>query len=174
MCSGRDSVFRRGGVSKAIDEEKILRVILGLAIAAVPSLRGGESSRVSNAIPPILVRQALAKNPELNFYAAEIAAAKGGLKTAGTIRNPEFNTQAGYKNTRDNSGGPSGDGAAWSVSVNQTFEYPGRIALRKAIAQGDIELAGASPRAVPAHARRASSDAGLQHRDCAGKVGSHA
>ena len=91
--------------------------------------------------PAALVREALERNPELNFYAAGIAAAKGGLKTAGTIRNPEFNTQAGYKNARDKSGGTSGDGAAWSVSVNQTFEYPGRIALRKAIAQGDIELA---------------------------------
>jgi len=91
--------------------------------------------------PAALVREALERNPELNFYAAGIAAAKGGLKTAGTIRNPEFNAQAGYKNARDESGGTSGDGAAWSVSLNQTFEYPGRIALRKAIAQGDIGLA---------------------------------
>jgi cobalt-zinc-cadmium efflux system outer membrane protein len=84
---------------------------------------------------------ALRNNPELKFFAAEIAAAKGTLKAAGTIRNPELNTQAGYKNARDNSGGPSGEGAAWSVSVNQTFEYPGRIALRKAIAKGDVNLA---------------------------------
>src|SRR4030095_5409196 len=42
---------------------------------------------------------------------------------------------------RDNSGGPSGEGATWSVSVNQPLEYPGRIALRKAIAQGDVDLA---------------------------------
>src|SRR5438093_1102312 len=88
-----------------------------------------------------LVQHALANNPELKFFAAEIAAAKGTLKTAGTIRNPELNTTAGYKNARDNFGGPSGEGAAWSVSVNQTFEYPGRIALRKAIAKGDIALA---------------------------------
>jgi len=91
--------------------------------------------------PEALVREALRRNPELNFYAAGIAAAKGGLKTAGTIRNPQFNAQAGYKNARDESGGTSGDGAAWSVSLNQTFEYPNRIALKKAIAQGDIELA---------------------------------
>src|SRR6476469_5198332 len=91
--------------------------------------------------PAALVREALERNPELNFYTAGIAAAKGGLKTAGTIRNPEFNAQAGYKNARDEAGGTSGDGAAWSLSVNQTFEYPGRVALRKAIAQGDIELA---------------------------------
>jgi cobalt-zinc-cadmium efflux system outer membrane protein len=88
-----------------------------------------------------LTAEALANNPELKFYAAEIAAAKGTLKTAGTIRNPELNTQAGYKNARDNSDGASGEGAAWSVSVNQTFEYPGRIALRKAIAKGDVNLA---------------------------------
>jgi outer membrane protein, heavy metal efflux system len=91
--------------------------------------------------PAALVHEALERNPELHYYRAEIAAAKGGLKTAGTIRNPEFNAQAGYKNARDESGGTSGDGAAWSLSVNQTFEYPGRVALRKAIAQGDIELA---------------------------------
>jgi len=86
-------------------------------------------------------RSKASDNPELKFFAAEIAAAKGTLKTAGTIRNPELNTTAGYKNARDNFGGPSGEGAAWSVSVNQTFEYPGRIALRKAIAKGDVNLA---------------------------------
>jgi outer membrane protein, heavy metal efflux system len=102
-----------------------------------------ENSSVSSVqtTPVALVRQALANNPELKFFAAEIAAAKGTLKTARTIRNPELNTTAGYKNTRDNFGGPSGEGAAWSVSVNQTFEYPGRIALRKAIANSDINLA---------------------------------
>src|SRR4029453_15225584 len=67
---------------------------------------------------------------------------EGALKTAGTNRNPELNTEAGYKNARDNFGGPSGEGATWSLSINQTFEYPGRIALRKAIARGDIDLAG--------------------------------
>jgi len=123
-------------------KQNIFRVLLGLTIAAVALLKAENLSRVAHqATPETLVREALEKNPELNVYAAGIAAAKGGLKTAGTIRNPEFNAQAGYKNARDESGGTSGDGAAWSLSVNQTFEYPGRVALRKAIAQGDIELA---------------------------------
>jgi cobalt-zinc-cadmium efflux system outer membrane protein len=100
-----------------------------------------ESGAFKQSVPAALVREALANNPELKFYAAEITAAKGTLKTAGTIRNPELHTEAGYKNTRDNSGGPSGEGATWSVAINQTFEYPGRIALRKAIAKGDIALA---------------------------------
>lgn len=115
-------------------KKKILKVLLGFAIAAVPSLQAAKSI-------DDLVREALEKNPELNFYRAEIAAAKGGLRTAGTIRNPDFHTEAGYKNTRDNSGATHGEGATWALSVQQPFEYPGRIALRKAIAKGDIELA---------------------------------
>jgi cobalt-zinc-cadmium efflux system outer membrane protein len=123
-------------------KKKILELILFLTITGVPSLRAERSSLVAGEMTPeFLVRQALANNPELKFYTAEIAAAKGTLKTAGTMRNPELNTEAGYKNTRDNSGGTSGQGATWSVSVNQTFEYPGRIALRKAIAKGDVNLA---------------------------------
>jgi outer membrane protein, heavy metal efflux system len=122
--------------------QNILGLFIGMLITGVAPARAENSSIAPNhTTPAALVRQALAYNSELKFYAAEIAAAKGTLKTAGTIRNPELNTQAGYKNARDNSGGPSGEGAAWSVSVNQTFEYPGRIALRKAIAKGDVNLA---------------------------------
>jgi cobalt-zinc-cadmium efflux system outer membrane protein len=122
--------------------QNILGLFIGVLITGVAPVRA-ENSSVAHiqTTPAALVRQALVNNPELKFYAAEIAAAKGTLKTAGTIRNPELNTEAGYKNTRDNSGGPSGQGATWSVSVSQTFEYPGRIALRKAIAKGDVNLA---------------------------------
>ena len=115
-------------------KKNIFKLLMSFAIAAVTSLQAGDS--VDD-----LVQEALHQNPELNFYTAEIAAARGALKTAGTIRNPELNTQAGYKNTRDNSGGGSGEGGTFALSANQTFEYPGRIALRKAIAKGDIELA---------------------------------
>ena len=117
-------------------------VLFALIISGMGGL-GAESllSVVNGITPDALVRQALEKNPELNFYVVEIAAARGGLKTAGTRRNPEFNAQTGYKNTRDKSGETLGDGAAFSLSVQQTFEYPGRIALRKAVAKGDVELA---------------------------------
>jgi outer membrane protein, heavy metal efflux system len=116
-------------------------VAVALLMKAPHAQAENSSSAPNHKTPAALVRQALANNSELKFYAAEIAAAKGTLKTSGTIRNPELHTEAGYKNTRDNSGGPSGEGATWSVAVNQTFEYPGRIALRKAIAKGDIALA---------------------------------
>ena len=118
-------------------------LFIGVLISGVAPVRAENSSVARiQMTPAALVRQALANNPELKFYAAEIGAAEGALKTAGTIRNPELNTQAGYKSARDNFGGPSGEGGAWSVSINQRFEYPGRIALRKAIAKGDIDLAG--------------------------------
>jgi len=91
--------------------------------------------------PEALVKQALQRNPELNFFVAEIAAAKGGVRTAGTVRNPELRSELGYKNSRDNSGGTTGDGAILAFSFSQTFEYPGRIALRKAIANHDVALA---------------------------------
>jgi cobalt-zinc-cadmium efflux system outer membrane protein len=124
-------------------KQNILGLFIGVLITGLAPVRAENSSvaRIQTT-PAALVRQALANNPELKFYAAEIRAAEGALKTAGTIRNPELNTQGGYKRARDNFGGPSGEGAAWSVSINQTFEYPGRIALRKAIAKGDIDLAG--------------------------------
>jgi cobalt-zinc-cadmium efflux system outer membrane protein len=91
--------------------------------------------------PDKLVQQALARNPELNFFVAEISAAKGAVRTAGTHRNPNLNSEVGYKNSRERSGGPSGDGAILAVSISQTIEYPGRIALRKAIANHDLVLA---------------------------------
>lgn len=86
-----------------------------------------------------LVAEALEKNPELNFYRAEIDAAKGGRKQAGTFPNPEVTGSAGQK--RVNTGGFGAEGVAWSVAVMQPFEWPGRISLRKAIANRDIELA---------------------------------
>jgi len=88
-----------------------------------------------------LVTESLAENPEVNFYKAEIAAAKAGRKSAGLWSNPELSGLAGYKNSRERSTGLSAEGVAWSVSLVQPFEWPGRIGLRKAIANRDVELA---------------------------------
>ncbi len=88
-----------------------------------------------------LVAEALAQNPELKFYEAEIAAAKAGRKTAGAFANPALSTQTGYKGVHDKTGTLLGEGVAWSVSIAQSFEWPGRIGLRKAIANRDLDLA---------------------------------
>ena len=86
-----------------------------------------------------LVAEALERNPELKFYQAEIEAAKAGRKTAGLWSNPDLSGSVGQKTVRDR--GLSAEGVAWSVSVVQPFEWPGRIGLRKAIANRDVELA---------------------------------
>lgn len=88
-----------------------------------------------------LVGEALENNPELNFYRAEIIAAKAGRKTAGLLPNPELSGSVGHKTARDRSSSLSAEGVAWSASVMQPFEWPGRIGLRKAIANREIELA---------------------------------
>jgi cobalt-zinc-cadmium efflux system outer membrane protein len=88
-----------------------------------------------------IVGEISANNPELKFYEAEIAAAKAGVRSASSYNNPELSLDLGRKRVKDASGASLGDGAAWSVSVTQTFEWPGRISLRKAIANRDVALA---------------------------------
>lgn len=88
-----------------------------------------------------LVAEVLEKNPELAFYQAEIAVAKGEQRTAKTLPNPELSTSLGAKRARDSAGNVLGEGTAWSVALQQPFEWPGRLALRKAIASQQVALA---------------------------------
>ncbi len=116
-------------------------------MAALGSVvRGAEANETptmataTNAVTlDALVAETLERNLELKFYQAEILAAKGGRKTAGLLANPELSGSVGNKTVRG--GGLSAEGVAWSASVMQPFEWPGRLGLRKAIANRDIELA---------------------------------
>jgi len=117
-----------------------------LAAGTLNSVPGAEMNDIARGTAidlsvEALVQEALLKNPELNFYQAEIAAAKGERRTAGVLANPELSSQVGVKHARDAQTGLTGEGLAWSVSVLQTFEYQGRLSLRKAIANRQIELA---------------------------------
>lgn len=113
---------------------RLLTAGLLLLSAAAPAAAG--------PIPlEALVSETLAANPELKFYEAEIAAARGGRRAAGEWANPELSGEFGNKRVRDLSGNSIGDGAVWSVSLAQSFEFPGRVSLRKAIASRQIELA---------------------------------
>jgi len=86
-----------------------------------------------------LVLDVVEHNPELNFYRAEIAIAKGERRTATAWPNPELSSTVGQKGVRG--GGLSAEGVAWSVGIQQSIEWPGRIPLRKAIANHQIQLA---------------------------------
>ena len=117
---------------------KIFRTLLSI-ITALP-LVAAEPKPPASVSLEALVAQAFAENPELKFYEAEIAATKGERKTAGAWANPEITGEVGRKRVR---GDVTAEGTAWAVSVQQTFEWPGRISLRKAIADRQVQLAEA-------------------------------
>lgn len=118
-------------------------VLTAALTGAVTSPANSQETNATAATPSLsldrLVAEALEKNPELKFYEAELAAAKAGRKTAGRLADPEASAGIGQK--RVTGSGVSDEGIAWSVSVMQPFEWPGRIGLRKSIANRDIELA---------------------------------
>jgi cobalt-zinc-cadmium efflux system outer membrane protein len=97
------------------------------------------------APPPIaiegLVIQALANNAELRAFEAQLAAAKGQQTQAGFFKNPEISTEIGAREVRDSENVLQGNGTTFSIAVAQTFEFPGKGTLRKAIANKNIEIA---------------------------------
>ncbi|HEY1173500.1 MAG TPA: TolC family protein [Verrucomicrobiae bacterium] len=126
--------MKRFNVGKYCRPLAIMAFMAGIAADSVQAAESPSSITID-----ALVREVLEKNPERQFYEAEIAAAKAGQKTAGVWANPELNVTAGHKSV--GGAGGSGDGVAWSASVMQPFEWRGRIGLRKAIANRDVELA---------------------------------
>jgi cobalt-zinc-cadmium efflux system outer membrane protein len=117
------------------------RPLVGLVLLAA-SLRAQTPPAENSAVPlPTVVQEITAGNPELKFYEAEIAVAKSRLRGSALRSDPELSLEVGRKRVRDMTGTLAGSGTAWSVSVTQTFEWPGRLALRKAIANSQVELA---------------------------------
>jgi cobalt-zinc-cadmium efflux system outer membrane protein len=112
---------------------------LGLLLSCVVSLS------VSTAAGPrsiaSLIEEAYQKNPNVHFYEQEIAAAQGDRRIAGTWPNPDLSGQIGGKTYNSLGGRYLGTGPVWTVSLTQTFEFPGRVTLRKAIADKQIALA---------------------------------
>ncbi|AHF93373.1 transporter [Opitutaceae bacterium TAV5] len=101
--------------------------------------------RAEEPVAPVafdtVVADIVARNPELAFYEAEIAAARAGRRSAGRWADPELSVEAGRKRVHDAGGSLADEGTAWSVSITQTIEWPGRLALRKSIANRQIDLA---------------------------------
>jgi outer membrane protein, heavy metal efflux system len=119
-----------------------LMMMAALGSAAAEASTINVASTATNGVPlEALVAQALQENPELEFYRAELTAAKAGRKAAGLWPNPALGGAVGHKNSQDVNSGLSAEGVAWSVSLMQPFEWPGRLGLRKAIANRDVELA---------------------------------
>ncbi|MDR2981794.1 MAG: TolC family protein [Puniceicoccales bacterium] len=90
-----------------------------------------------------LVNHTVAQNPELRFYEKEIQLAQDRRAVAGRWADPELTVEIGRKSAREADGTYGGDGLAWGVTLAQKFDFSGRNALRKAIADRQIDRAEA-------------------------------
>ena len=118
------------------------RPLFGLLLLTLAARAQEAAPTESGAVSlTAIVSGVVAQNPELKFYEAEIAAAKAGVRGSTTLNNPELSLDLGHRRVRDVSGVLAGEGTTWGVSVTQTFEWPGRLALRKAVANRQVELA---------------------------------
>lgn len=88
-----------------------------------------------------LVHQTSAGNPALQMAEKEVAAARGERVSAGAWRNPELSAEIGAKEARDSEDILQGNGIAFGVQLSQTFEWPGKGTLRKAIADRNVVIA---------------------------------
>lgn len=118
----------------------LLMCCLGIVLGGTLSAQERPPEPFTSSIKQ-LVTQALAENAELRVFEAELAAAKGQRTQAGFFKNPEVSAEIGGREVRDSEDVLQGNGTTLSVSVMQTFEFPGKGTLRKAIANKNIEIA---------------------------------
>ena len=82
------------------------------------------------------IRQALVNNPAIRVLAADIAAARGEVTTAKRWQNPEISVAPGFKTVRE----PSTTEFHGDFGLEQTFEWPGKRALRHAVAEKNVAV----------------------------------
>jgi len=109
----------------------LLSVALGSALA-LPA-KGQDTNVVTL---DAAIRLAQTDNPEIRVLAADIAAARGVATTAKTWQNPEISVAPGFKTVRD----PSDTQFHGDFGLEQTFEWPGKRALRRAVAEKNIAV----------------------------------
>lgn len=89
-----------------------------------------------------LVQDIVAHNPERQFYQQQITTAGMESAAAGRWEDPEAVVEFGERRANDpGTGAPLGDGQTYAVSILQPIEFGGRIALRRAIAEHQVQLA---------------------------------
>ena len=84
------------------------------------------------------IAEALAHNPEMRSLEAGVAGAKGGVTTARTFANPELSIAPGIKHVSE--GGVSKSEFHGNFELSQLFEFPGKRALKIAIAEKNVAL----------------------------------
>lgn len=118
-----------------------LRTPLAFVMAAAVTTLCAQEKPTSQYSIDALVATALANNAELKAYEAEVVSAEGQRTQAGFFKNPEVSVEFGGREVRDSDNILQGNGTTLSLSITQTFEFPGKGTLRKAIANKNIEIA---------------------------------
>lgn len=85
--------------------------------------------------------RALLYNQELKRYQEEVTAMKGERTQAGLWKNPEVSLEYGERRKKNSADQLQNTGTTRSLSLSQTFEFPGKGSLRKAIANQNIQIA---------------------------------
>jgi cobalt-zinc-cadmium efflux system outer membrane protein len=116
----------------------LLTVALGSAFALSAKSQESIETRPRPLTLSVAVQNALINNPEIRVLQADVASARGELTIAKTWDNPDLTVSPGFKQFRDLSDTQfHGD-----FGLEQPFEWPGKRALRRAIAEKDVELRG--------------------------------
>lgn len=115
----------------------LLALVFGSAVA-FPAKSQNTSSRPGTNVLTLdaAIRLALDNNPEIRVLAADIASARGEVTTARTWQNPEVSVAPGFKTIRD----PSTTEFHGDFGLEQTFEWPGKRALRRAVAEKNVAV----------------------------------
>src|SRR5581483_1275870 len=115
----------------------LLGVVLGSAVAFQAKGQDTNAAPGTNVLTlNDAIRLALADNPDIRVLSADIAAARGEVTTAKTWQNPEVSVAPGFKTIRD----PSTTEFHGDFGLEQTFEWPGKRALRRAVAEKNVAV----------------------------------
>ncbi len=115
----------------------LLAVALGSAVAFPVKGQGTNAMPGTNVLTlDAAISLALESNPDIRVLSADIASARGEVTTAKTWQNPEISVAPGFKTIRD----PSTTEFHGDFGVEQTFEWPGKRALRRAVAEKNVAV----------------------------------
>jgi cobalt-zinc-cadmium efflux system outer membrane protein len=117
---------------------KILLIIFAICELALIVSANGSTPVVQIRTLDQLVGEALTNNPELKAIEADLEEVKGTRLQAGLWKNPDVSGFYAWRQVR--SPGANNDGFSDQFSITQTFEFPGKATLRKALADQDVAL----------------------------------
>lgn len=106
---------------------------------AIPISTNGDDTQSTFATPLTVdaaIRLAWNDNPALRALSAGVASAQGEVVSAVTWSNPEVSFAPGFELARD----PSGAQFHGDFGLEQTFEWPGKRALRRAVAEKNVAI----------------------------------